>query len=112
MGTTITSGDCPTGILPLRAFNTSGSAVSAISTSTGLRIVDRAEKLVCEKLIETKDSGEVAGRGGDRGNQYTGGKVDGSDNATLTDLGITRDQSADWQRRARMPDPIVDAAKG
>jgi hypothetical protein len=65
-----------------------------------LRIIDRAEKLVGEKLIEAKDSGEVA-RQGDHKSMST------ASTSTLPDLGITRDQSADWQRRARTPDAIL-----
>lgn len=64
-----------------------------------LKIVDRAEKLVGEKLIEAKESGELAGRG-----RKSAGEAD------LSDLGLTEHQSADWQRRARTPDPVVDNA--
>ena len=71
-----------------------------------LRIIDRAEKRVGEKLIEAKESGEVASRAD---GPAIRDHVEGNDKVTLTDLGITRDQSADWQRRARTPDPLGGA---
>jgi hypothetical protein len=64
---------------------------------------EHTEKLVGEKLIEAKKMGEVAEHGGDRRSKSTP--------STLNDLGITRDQSADWQRRARTP-PDPDAPIG
>lgn len=39
-------------------------------------------------------------KGGDRGNQHTGGKVLEGDLATLTDMSVSKNQSSRWQKLA------------
>jgi hypothetical protein len=52
---------------------------------------------VGEKLIEAKESGDLAGHGGDR-------KSSSRPSNLMRDLdGTTADERADWQRRARTP---------
>jgi len=68
----------------------------------------RAERKVGELLRDQKASGERASAGGNRGNQHTGGIVVSDDNATLSDLGVTRDQSSQWQQLAEIPEEEFD----
>jgi hypothetical protein len=64
-----------------------------------LRMIDRAEKLIGEKLIEAKARGEVA---------KVGQPKVSSRASRIHDLGLTHDQSAYFQRRAKTPDEYVD----
>ena len=68
----------------------------------------RAERKCGELLSEMEKA-----RGGDRGNQHTGGKVaarDFGEPRTLSDMGITKDQSSKWQRLAAVPESEFEAA--
>jgi hypothetical protein len=71
-----------------------------------LRIIDRAEKLIGEKLIE--QGVHPGGRPRKNRSAFTTGFRDGP--PRLSDLEITRDQSAAWQRRAQTPDEVVEKA--
>jgi hypothetical protein len=55
-----------------------------------LSIRARAEMRLAEEYDEAQDRGEVAGNGGNRGNQYA--SVDNGNAATAADLGLRRDE--------------------
>jgi hypothetical protein len=66
-----------------------------------LRLIDRAEKLIGTELIAAKESGEVAKVGQPRVSSTA---------SRIHDLGISYDESAYFQRRARTPDSVIDRA--
>ncbi len=49
-------------------------------------------------------------RGGDRGNQHTGGKVPQDDLATLDDMAVSKNQSSRWQQLADSSDKNFEKA--
>jgi hypothetical protein len=53
------------------------------------------------EIEEGQARGEVAGRGGDRGNQHTGGKLLDGKVATFDNLGVSYKQAHDWKRAAK-----------
>jgi hypothetical protein len=63
-----------------------------------LRLIDRAEKLIGTELIAAKESGEVAKVGQPRVSSTA---------SRIHDLGISYDESAYFQRRARTPDSVI-----
>jgi hypothetical protein len=66
-----------------------------------LRIISRAERLIGQNLIEAKERGEIAGEGRPK-------KL--SNTTTVSELNITRDQSAYFQQLARTPQEVVHRA--
>lgn len=79
-------------------------AAKAYAIAKGMGIEMKNEAAEIEIRAERK-IGELLkvmpkARGGDRGNQYTGGKVAADDLATLSNLGITKDQSSVSQKLA------------
>jgi hypothetical protein len=59
---------------------------------------------VGQELIEARKAGEIQGRGGDRRSKdfkVTGGNFD------LSDLGIGKKQSAEYQDLARVPEEVI-----
>ncbi len=81
----------------------------------------RAERKAGEILIAMEKTGERFTRGNVKGGTYTGGpkRIGKSSSSTttnkLSDLGITNQQSADWQRLAKTPEKqfekVVSEAK-
>ncbi len=72
----------------------------------------RAERKAGEMLREAKAAGTVESKGGDRGNRYSS-KVDSDDfakPATLSEIGITKDESSRYQKLANMPDEHFETA--
>lgn len=69
------------------------------------RIRIRAERKCGELLQEMQDQGQRESRGGSRGNQYGPPKSNVAilPKKTLAQLGITNDQSALWQKLAKVP---------
>lgn len=83
--------------------------VSADTQADLLRLIDRAEKIVGQQLIDGRAQKKVATRAD--GTAIRDDHVDGDDKVvTLKDLGINRDQSSQWQRRARVEDEVVDGS--
>lgn len=70
-----------------------------------LRIIARAEIRMANEIDRGQASGELDTRGGDRGNQHTGANVRTSDNATLSDLGVSRQRVSEWRE-------VRDAGEG
>lgn len=74
----------------------------------------RAERRMGQILIEMEKAGEIAGKGGNGSNQH-GANVapcDISSKNTLSDLGITRDQSSRYKALANAPDEAFESAIG
>jgi hypothetical protein len=63
----------------------------------------RAERRTGELLRETEESGQRQKRGGDR--KSTSSRADIDSRPSLKSLGITADQSSDWQKLAAIPEP-------
>lgn len=70
-------------------------------------VVLLAEARIGAELKAAQERGEVAQRGGDRGNQHTGGKVRNSDNATLSDIGIPRQRAAEMKKLAEAGEDAI-----
>ena len=67
----------------------------------------RAERRAGELLIEMSGNGTRQTKGGDRKSKSKGETLI---EPSLSDLGITKQQSSDWQKLARVPESKVDAA--
>ncbi len=74
------------------------------------------QNMIAEQKIRTqrilggllKESEVSRNSGGDRGNQYTGGKVTSNDHAKLSDFGITKNDSSTFQKIAELPEDIFE----
>jgi len=72
----------------------------------------RAERRAGELLRAGQEAGEIERRGGNRGNQYTGGNIAPVNIAKVADLGISPDQSSKWKKLADVPeDQFEDALR-
>src|SRR4051794_24490873 len=73
-----------------------------------LEILSRADVLLADEYDAGQERGEVAGHGGDRGNQH-GGKVSDENLATIPDIGLSRKQihEARQIRDAEQADPGI-----
>jgi hypothetical protein len=74
-----------------------------------------AERLCCEiRLRAERKAGELLRQmekaKGAAGNQYTGPVERNDGSKTLSELGISRDQSSRWQKLAQVPAPQFEAA--
>ncbi|MDR5801176.1 hypothetical protein [Caballeronia sp. LZ001] len=77
-----------------------------IQMATEIKV--RAERKAGEMLRQSADSGERAANGDNRHTTKTSN--DTTSKPTLTDLGITRDQSSRWQSLASMSDTHFETA--
>ncbi len=68
----------------------------------------RAERRCGELLRVSAESGERATRGGDRDSNVASPDI--RKEPTLSDLGLTRDQSSRYQKLAAMPEEHFEAA--
>lgn len=64
----------------------------------------RSQRIAGQMLQQTEFK-----KGGDRGNQFTGGKVTDDDHAKLSDLGITKNESSTYQKIASIPEDVFEA---
>lgn len=84
-------------------------AKQAMNTDAEMRAIEirmRAERRSGELLKEMKDNGERKGRGGTEAQMSRSTTIA----PKLSDLGITRDQSSQWQRLAEVPQEQFEAA--
>lgn len=61
------------------------------------------------RLRAERRAGELLAQASEAGQRVTGRPEKVSEAATLSDLGITRDQSSDWQAIAALPEPEFEA---
>lgn len=69
----------------------------------------RAVRRAGEMIADGQKNGKLAKRGGDGSNQ-SAKKAQTSKPSTLADAGISRDDSSRWQKMAKIPEPVFEAA--
>lgn len=88
-------------------------AVEAAGAAYELRI--DAERRIAQLIAEQREAGRLDSRGGDRKRHLRPINVAGPDidpaPSTLADIGISRDQAAEYAKLAAAPDDVYEAAK-